>query len=406
MRIKPFKALRPRPELAADVASLPYDVVNTEEAASASLGKPWSFFHISRAEIDLPPGTDPYSDAVYKQAAANFMEFQARGVFLREPEPSLYLYRLAHGAHAQRGVMAVSHVGDYERNLILKHEKTRQAPENDRTRHISNLNANSGPVFLTYRQDARIDELVKQCEQQEALYHLVAPDGIEHTVWRIADPASFVSAFAAVPCFYIADGHHRAAAAARVARERAAANPRHTGEEEYNWFMTLLFPADQLRILPYNRCVRDLNGLAPDAFLAAVRERFTVSETADAAPRKPGTASMFLGGRWYGLAWAVPPDAKPAAALDVSVLQDRLLEPLLGIDDPRNNPRIEFVGGVRGTAELEKRVLSGKAAVAFSMHPTSVESLMAIADAGETMPPKSTWFEPKPRSGLLIHTLD
>lgn len=406
MRIKPFKALRPRPELAADVASLPYDVVSTEEAAAASLGKPWSFFHVSRAEIDLPPGTDPYSDAIYKQSADNFKEFQAQGVFVREPEPSLYLYRLAQGAHSQRGIMTVCHVGDYERNLILKHERTRQAPENDRTRHISSLNANSGPVFLTYRQDARIDELVRQCEQQEALYHFVAADGIEHTVWRVADSSSFVAAFAAVPCFYIADGHHRAAAAARVARERAAANPRHTGDEEYNWFMTLLFPADQLRILPYNRCVRDLHGLSPEMFLAAVRERFTVSDSAAPSPAKAGTASMFLGGRWYGLGWTVPQGTKPAAALDVSVLQDRLLQPLLGIDDPRNNPRIEFVGGVRGTAELEKRVRSGKAAVAFSMHPTSVASLMAIADAGEIMPPKSTWFEPKPRSGLLVHTLD
>ena len=405
MRIKPFNAIRPKPELAAQVASLPYDVVNAREAASLAEGNPNSFFHISRAEIDLPPGAEPYSDAVYAKSAENFRNFKARGVFLREETPSLYVYRLKRGDHVQTGVMTVCHTGDYEKELIKRHEKTRRVPEDDRTRHISSLNANSGPVFLTYRGGARIDALVREVQRERPLYDFTAPDGISHTVWKVTEPAALVAAFADIPQFYIADGHHRAAAAARVARERAAANPKHTGEEEYNWFLTLIFPAAQLQILPYHRCVRDLNGLSTDAFMDAVAARFSVQPNAGPAPARAGEVSMFLGGKWYRLSWESVATGTLAERLDVSLLLTRLLEPVLGIDDPRSNPRIEFVGGIRGTGELERKVTEGEAAVAFSMYPTSVESLMAIADAGEVMPPKSTWFEPKPRSGLLLHEL-
>jgi len=405
VRIKPFNAIRPKPELAAQVASLPYDVVNAREAAAAAKGNPNSFFHISRAEIDLPSGTEPYSDAVYAKSAENFRDFKARGVFLREETPSLYVYRLKRGDHVQAGVMTVCHTGDYEKNLIRKHEKTRRAPEDDRTRHISSLNANSGPVFLTYRADSQIDAMIREVQKSAPLYDFTAPDGIVHTVWRVMDPEPLVAAFADIPQFYIADGHHRAAAAARVARERAAANPKHTGEEAYNWFLTLVFPADQLQILPYHRCVRDLNGRTKDAFLKEVAACFEVSADAASEPARAGEISMHLDGRWYRLGWEPVVSGTVAERLDVSVLQNRLLEPVLGIDDPRSNPRIEFVGGVRGTGELERKVKEGEAVVAFSMYPTSVESLMAIADAGEVMPPKSTWFEPKPRSGLLLHEL-
>lgn len=405
MRIKPFNAIRPKPEMAAQVASLPYDVVNAREAAAMAKGNPNSFFHISRAEIDLPSNTEPYSDAVYAKSAENFRDFKSRGVFVREETSSLYVYRLKRGSHVQTGMMTVCHTDDYEKNLIRKHEKTRRAPEDDRTRHISSLNANSGPVFLTYRGVARIDEMIRDVQKSVPLYDFTAPDGIVHTVWRVADPESLVAAFADVPQFYIADGHHRAAAAARVARERAAANPKHTGQEEYNWFLTLVFPADQLRILPYHRCVRDLNGMTKDTFLKEVETRFALSAAAAPEPARAGEVSMRLDGDWYRLNWEPVTSGTIAERLDVSVLQNRLLEPVLGIDDPRSNPRIEFVGGVRGTGELERKVKEGESAVAFSMYPTSVESLMAIADAGEVMPPKSTWFEPKPRSGLLLHEL-
>jgi uncharacterized protein (DUF1015 family) len=404
LRIKPFQGLRPAPHLAAEVACVPYDVVNREEAALLARDHPDSLLHVDRAEIDLPPEIDPYSPAVYAKALENFRALQQRGALIRETAPSLYAYRQTMGAHAQTGIATVCHIEDYERDIIKKHEKTRRDKEDDRTRLIATLSADTGPVFLTYRDEPDVDRLVAEIEREAPLVDFVAPDGIGHTVWRIAQPDQWVNAFARVPVAYVADGHHRTASAVRVGRERREANPEHTGAEEYNWFLAVLFPASQLQILPYNRAVTDLNGHDAATFLAKVRERFTLRDQTHPTPSRPGEISMYFGGKWVALEWQPFSDANPIDQLDVSGLQDRLLQPILGIDDPRTSKRIEFIGGIRGTAELEKMVDSGRAAVAFSMFPTTVEQLMAIADANEIMPPKSTWFEPKLRSGLFVHT--
>jgi len=403
LKIRAFQGLSPKPELASQVACVPYDVVNREEAASLTAGNPHSLMHVDRAEIDLPPETDPYSDAVYAAAKSSLARLVHDGSLVRDSAPFIYLYRQQMGEHIQTGVAAVCHIEDYENDIIRKHEKTRRDKEDDRTRLIGTLSANTGPVFLTYRDREDIDGLVAAETARPPLHDFVAPDGIRHTAWRI-EAAELVRAFSSVPLAYVADGHHRSASAARVGRERREANPHHTGQEDYNWFLCVLFPANQLRILPYNRVVVDLNGLNPEAFLKAVGERFAVSENAPSTPVAPGQVSMFLGGRWLGLTWKPDPKADPVSRLDVSVLQDNLLAPILGIDDPRTNKRIDFVGGIRGTDELEDRVNSGRASVAFSMFPVTVDQLMDIADAGQIMPPKSTWFEPKLRSGLFIHT--
>ena len=404
LRIKPFQGLRPAPHLAAEVACVPYDVVNREEAALLARDHPDSLLHVDRAEIDLPPEIDPYSPAVYAKALENFRALQQRGALIRETAPSLYAYRQTMGAHAQTGIATVCHIEDYERDIIKKHENTRRDKEDDRTRLIATLSADTGPVFLTYRDEPDVDRLVAEIEREAPLVDFVAPDGIGHTVWRIAQPDQWVNAFARVPVAYVADGHHRTASAVRVGRERREANPEHTGAEEYNWFLAVLFPASQLQILPYNRAVTDLNGHDAATFLAKVRERFTLRDQTHPTPSRPGEISMYFGGKWVALEWQPFSDANPIDQLDVSGLQDRLLQPILGIDDPRTSKRIEFIGGIRGTAELEKMVDSGRAAVAFSMFPTTVDQLMAIADANEIMPPKSTWFEPKLRSGLFVHT--
>jgi len=406
MRIKPFQALRPPVELADKVASPPYDVVNSAEARVLAEGNPMSFLRVVRPEIGLPEDIDLYDDRVYAQAANTFKTFQEQGYLVRSSQDALYLYRQVMQGREQYGVVACCHVEDYECDVIKKHERTRAPVERDRTRHVATLNANAGPVFLTYRDDPAIDEQVQQVAAEEPLYDFVADDDVRHTVWEIADPGALVDGFAQVPAAYVADGHHRSASAARVARERGAANPSHDGTEEYNWFLTVLFPASQLRVLAYNRCVVDLNGLEEEAFMTAVGERFTVTPDADPEPARAGEISMFVGERWYRLTWPAPEEQDPVADLDVSVLQDRLLDPVLGIKDPRNDTRIQFVGGIRGTTELEKRVTDGRCAVAFSMYPTSADQLMAVADAGLVMPPKSTWFEPKLRSGLLVHVLD
>ncbi len=406
MKTSPFCALRPRPELASRVAAVPYDVVDTAEARQLAAGNPDSFLHVSRPEIDLPDSVDIHDDAVYAQGAAALQELIARGTLLREAAPHYYLYRQIMGDHSQTGVVACSHIDDYADDTIRKHEKTRQDKEDDRTRHTSTLNANSGPVFLTYRDSPALDRLVTEAAAATPLYDFTAIDGIRHTVWRVDTPAAaWQEAFAAVPLAYVADGHHRAKAAYRAGSERRAANPNHTGEEEYNWFLTVLFPQSQLRILPYNRIVVDLNGMTPDQFLARLATEFEITPTDEPAPDGPRATHCYLAGRWYRITWP-PFDADPVSILDVSVLQERLLQPLLAIDDPRTSERIGFVGGIRGTAELVRRVDSGAAAVAFSMYPCSVAQMMDIADAGQVMPPKSTWFEPKLRSGLLIHELD
>lgn len=406
MRIKSFQALRAAPDKAARVACPPYDVVNREEAAAFAAGNPDCFFHISRAEIDLPAETNPYDDAVYARAAENLKRFRERGVLLPDSGPALFVYRIRDGEHVQRGVMALCHVEDYRANRIRKHEKTRKAPEEDRMRHIAAVRAHTGPVLLTYRADALLDAMVADVERSNALYDFTAFDGTHHTIWRIADSKPLENAFLKVPVFYIADGHHRASAAARYAEERQKAHRGADLDAEYNWFMALICPSNQMRILPYHRVVKDLNGMSAEEFLDAIREDFEVVDAKDPIPHKRGEVGMFLAGRWYRVGWEVPRTSDPARALDVGVLQERLLGPVLDIQDPRNDPRIEFVGGSRGVGELERKVRTGEAAVAFLMFPISVESLMAIADLGGTMPPKSTWFSPKPLSGLLIHAFE
>ena len=403
MRINPFQALRPTPDLAAEVASVPYDTVNTNEARALAAGNARSFLHVVRAEIDLPDGTDIHSDAVYEQSAATLRAFEADGTLIREAQPCLYLYRQTLGAHRQCGMVCCCHTADYADNVIRRHEKTRAEKEDDRTRLIGTLSANSGPVFLTYRDQAAIDALVAVATQGDPLFSFAAEDSVQHDVWRVDAPEELVQAFDAVPLSYVADGHHRAAAAARVARERRVAAGDPAEALASDWFLTVLFPAGQLRILPYNRCVTDLNGLSTSEFLKHVQTAFSVSTDADPTPTAPRRVSMYLEGTWYGLSWERN-DVDPVAALDVSRLQDGVLNPILGIGDPRTDTRIEFVGGVRGTEELVQRVDSGAAAVAFSMYPVTVNQMMDIADADEIMPPKSTWFEPKLRSGLLTHT--
>lgn len=406
MQIKPFAALRPAPAKAAMLAAVPYDVVDTAEARALAAGNPDSFLHVSRPEIDLPDSVDVHDAAVYAQGAKAFRDLQTRGVLLREAGEQLYVYRQIMGSHSQTGVVACCHIDDYAHDIIRKHEKTRKDKEDDRTRHCLELNANSGPVFLTYRDTPALDARVAAIQQTAPLYDFTAPDGVRHTVWRVEeDAAPWIEAFGHVPLAYVADGHHRAAAAFRAGQQRRAANPAHTGREEYNWFLAVLFPESQLRILPYNRCVADLNGLAPEDFLAQVFKIFTTAPADGAEPAGPREVRMYLAGRWYALAWEEV-EADPVGRLDVSVLQDRLLAPVLGIDDPRTNTRISFVGGIRGTGELTRRVDGGRDAVAFSMYPVTVAHMMDIADAGQIMPPKSTWFEPKLRSGLLVHTLD
>lgn len=406
MKIKPFIAIRPPVDMAAQVASPPYDVVDTTEARTIAEGNPYCFLRIVRPELELSDDVSPYDDSVYTRALMNYQRFRSEGALTQADGEALYVYRLQQGEHSQSGVVAVSHIDDYDSGRIKRHEKTRKPTEDDRTRHVDTVNANAGPVFLTYRDNEYIDQFVAAAEATDPLYDFVAPDGVRHTVWEVRDSAAWVEAFAEVSAAYVADGHHRAASAARVARMRRDADPHSTGKEEYNWFLTVLFPASQLRILAYNRCVKDLNGLDESAFLTAVKDKFTVTPTTDTSPQAPGSVQMYIGKQWYTVSW--PADAAPAdpvAGLDVSVLQDNLLSPILGIDDPRNNPRIEFVGGVRGTAELERRVESGRAAVAFSLYPVTVDQLMSVADADLIMPPKSTWFEPKLKSGLLVHEL-
>ncbi len=405
MQIRPFPALRARPDLARQVASVPYDVVDTREARLLAEGNPFSFLHVTRAEIAMPDATDPYSTDVYARGRDTLRRFEHEGTLLREAAPRLYLYRQTMGSHVQRGIVACCSTLDYENHVIKTHEKTRQDKEDDRTRHINTLNAQTGPVFLVYRDNPEVDQRVALLERTPPLFDFTAPDGIRHAGWVCPEADAYTRLFATIPAAYIADGHHRAAAATRVARERRGANPAHTGNEPYNWFLGVLFPASQVQVLPYNRLVKDLNGLSPAAFLEKTASLFTLSRTASPNPAAPGSACMYLAGTWYHLTWPALPFATPEQRLDVTVLQDRLLGPVLGIADPRTSKRIEFSGGIRGTGELEQRVNKGDAAVAFSMHPTTVRQMMDIADAGGIMPPKSTWFEPKLRDGLFVHTL-
>jgi uncharacterized protein (DUF1015 family) len=405
--IRPFQALRPLGQRAEQVASVPYDVVNTDEARTLAENNPLSFLHVSRPEIDLPEGTDIYSDQVYRKAVENFDKLIKEVPLETEESPSIYLYRLMMGNHEQVGVVAVCSMDEYDQNVIRKHERTRRDKEDDRTRHMLVLGAQTGPVFLTYRANREIDSMVMETTITNAIFDFTAEDGIQHTVWHVPDPVRFVQAFRNVPFLYIADGHHRAASAARARAELKEKSFGHTGDEEYNFFLAVMFPDEQLQILAYNRIVRDLNGMSSVEFIDAVRKSFNLQENGSAIPAKRGEWGMYLDGRWYGLslpAGSTTPEGI-VNSLDVSVLQDRLLSPILGIGDVRTDKRIDFVGGMRGTGELEHLVNEGKAAVAFSLFPTTIEDLLKVSDAGEVMPPKSTWFEPKLRDGLLIHKI-
>ena len=413
LRIRAFRGLVPDPAQVSDIACVPYDVLNADEARVLAEGRPNTLLRVDRAELELPPETNPYSDAVYERAKANFEHLQSVGALRRESAPAVYLYQQRMGAHVQTGLAAVCHVDDYvhervanpnARDIIKKHERTRQDKEDDRTKLIGTLRADTGPVFLTYRDRAEIDAIVAKEIAMAPTNDFTAPDGIQHTVWKITAPdviAALVSEFGTLPTAYVADGHHRTASAARVGLELRA---RGQATADSDWFLCVLFPESQLQILPYNRAIKDLNGLTAAQFLAAVEKQFTVTPGSTPVPSKPGDIRMYFGGQWHALGWQHAPDADPISRLDVEGLQQRLLAPVLGIDDPRTSKRIDFIGGIRGTGELTKLVDSGKVAVAFSMFPTTVQQLMDIADAGQIMPPKSTWFEPKLRSGLFIHT--
>ncbi|MGE3490539.1 MAG: DUF1015 domain-containing protein [Vicinamibacterales bacterium] len=395
--IYPFAALRPAPKAAAAVASVPYDVVNTEEARALAEGNPLSFLRVSRPEIELPAGADPHAAAVYELATRNFARLKELAPLVAEEVASFYIYRLHMGSHVQSGVAACFSIDEYDRGLIKKHEKTRPDKEDDRTRHMLAIGAQTGPVFLTHRASKAVDEAVSRAVLDDPLYDLVAPDGVRHQVWRVPAAVNqrIVDAFAALDSLYIADGHHRAASAARTRRSLAA-----QGAGEHDRMLAVAFPDDQMQVLPYNRVVRDLYGLTAHEFLASLRRRLTVTDGGPATPERKGEVAMYLGGAWYTITL---PAAAPA--LDVDTLEHTILAPVLGIDDVRTNKRIDFVGGIRGTSALEQLVTSGSFAVAFSMFPVSVGDLMRVSDAGGIMPPKSTWFEPKLRDGLLSHLL-
>ncbi|TDY01554.1 DUF1015 domain-containing protein [Thiohalophilus thiocyanatoxydans] len=409
--IRPFSGLRPAPEHADDVIAPPYDVLNSQEARDKVQGRPYSFLHISKPEIDLPEDTDPYSDSVYAKGAENLQNLIDNDILMREAQPSYYFYQLQMGEHIQIGLVAVASVAEYDRNRIRKHEYTRPDKETDRVKQIDALNAQTGPVFLTYRHNATIDDLVETIRQTPPLYDLIADDGVRHVLWRVDDPAdieTITSTFEAMDCLYIADGHHRSAAASRVAEMRAATG-KTNGEASHDYFLSVIFPDDQMMILDYNRVIRDLNGLDQAAFLDKLEEAFRIEPSSESVkPGQSGEFGMYLGGQWYRLAIEPGriPKADPVGRLDVSLLQNNLIDPVLGINDPRRDKRIDFVGGIRGLAELERRVDSGEMAVAFALYPTSLSDLMAVADANEVMPPKSTWFEPKLADGLVSHVLD
>lgn len=405
MKIRTFSPLRPPNDLADVVASPPYDVIDSLEARRMAVGNPKTFLHINKPEIDLAETISLYDDAVYAKAKENFERFQQLGWLRREGEAGVYLYRQSFQGHSQTGVVAVCHIEEYDRDVIKKHEKTLKKKEDDRTRHVKTLRANAGPVFLMVRAQAELKELMREIEDGAPDVDFVSNDGVRHTVWTAPDADRICALFGEIPVAYVADGHHRSASAARCSRDCALANPSHTGEEDYNWFLSVLFPEDDLQVLPYNRLVKGLGGHTLESLLVAVNDAgFAVEGVPDGESSGPGDMRMFVCGMWYRLMFPVPADADPVEALDVSVLQAKLLGPVLGIDDPRTDARIKFKGGYNCVHQLEQQVTQGKADVAFSLYPTRTEDIMAVADAGLIMPPKSTWFEPKLRSGLFVHT--
>ena len=408
--VRPFRAVRPTPEYAAEVISLPYDVMNRKEAKEMAAGKPHSFLHICRAEIDLPDETDPYAEAVYQKAKNNIEDWLSQKILIKEEKPMLYLYRQTMDGRTQTGIVGCVSVDDYQNGIIKKHELTRVEKELDRIRHFDICSADTEPVFLTYRRNDAVDELVSNwISQHRPEYDLVSEDGIGHTFWKIDDDhviASLSACFAAIPSLYIADGHHRSASAVKVGLARRKADPDCTGEEEFNFYMAAIFPDSDLHIFDYNRVIRDLNGLTPDELIEKIKDAgFSVS-AAEREPLPPDAKhvfSMYTDGSWYRLTAApeiIPDDV--VSGLDVSILQDRILGPILGIDDPRTDGRIDFVGGIRGLSELSRRADTDMK-LAFAVYPVEIADLLAIADSGRIMPPKSTWFEPKLGSGLFLH---
>lgn len=408
--VKPFICIRPAKENAAKVASLPYDVYNRKEACAAVAGNPVSFLNIDRAETQFSDDVDTYADCVYEKARELLDTQIAEGVYVTDAGEHYYLYELTMDGRSQTGIVACSSIDDYVNGVVKKHENTREDKELDRIRHVDTVNAQTGPIFLAYRQNETLKAIVAEEKAKPVLYDFVSDDGIRHRVWKIDDPAqtaAIEAAFAAIPATYIADGHHRAASAVKVGLKRRAENPGYTGEEPFNYFLSVLFPDEELMIFPYNRVVKDLNGMSREQFFEAVKEKFELEEIGKEpyTPAEKGTFGMYLDNTWYAL--KVLPQyrsADPVKGLDVSILQDQLLGPVLGIGDPRTDKRIDFIGGIRGLKELERRVREDME-IAFSMYPTSIEELLAVADAGLLMPPKSTWFEPKLRSGVFIHKL-
>ena len=409
--IRPFRCIRPSKEAASAVAALPYDVYDRKEAKEIVKKNPLSFLAVDRAETQFEDGKNPYVPEVYEQVARTLKRWQQEGILTEDESPFYYLYELVMEGRAQTGIVACASVDDYSCGVIARHENTREEKEQDRIRHVDVTNAHTGPIFLAYRSQEELNDLVALEKKKTPLYDFISEDGICHRVWKIEDPQKAEEIhriFSGIPRVYIADGHHRAASAVKVAAMRREANPSWTGNEEFNYFLSVLFPDDQLMIMPYNRVVQDLNGLTREEFLKKTERYFVVTERGRKAfsPEQKGQVGMYLEGSWYQL------DARPeictddpVKGLDVSILQDRILGPLLGIGDPRTDSRIRFVGGIRGLSELERLVDSG-AAVAFSMYPTSIRELFEVADAGLLMPPKSTWFEPKLRSGLFIHAIE
>ncbi|HDP68178.1 MAG TPA: DUF1015 domain-containing protein [Candidatus Marinimicrobia bacterium] len=414
VKIKGLKGIRPRKELADKIASRPYDVLNSAEARLEAAGNPYSFLHVVKSEIDLPSDINPYDERVYQKAAENLQAMRLKGWLIQDQQECLYVYRQTMGDHEQYGLVVDAAVDDYLTGKIKIHELTREVKEKDRIRHVNYTNANTGPVFLTYHADNGIDEIVRKIVNTEPEYDFTAADGVRHTLWVVDNDttiAAIIRKFERIPQSYVADGHHRSKSAAMVGEMRRKANPRHTGKEEYNWFLAVLFPHNQLKIIDYNRVVRNLNGLSEPEFLEKVAEKFAVTAVDNKELAKPQTANsfgMYLNRQWYRLQ-AKPgifDPNDPVDSLDVSILTKNILQPILGIGDLRTDERIDFVGGIRGLGELAKRVDSGEMAMAFALYPVSVEQLMAIADAGQIMPPKTTWFEPKLRSGLVIHSLE
>jgi uncharacterized protein (DUF1015 family) len=410
--IRPFKAVRPARELADKVAALPYDVMNSDEAREMVKDNPYSFLHVDKAEIDLDKSVDLYDKKVYEKARENLYKMIADGIFIEDDRPRLYIYRQIMNGRVQTGLVGCTSIDDYMNNIIKKHEHTRADKEQDRINHVDYCDANTGPIFLTYKAQNEIDDTITKWTEKEPIYNFVSEDGISHIVWIIEcdkDIEKLTSLFGGIDYLYIADGHHRAASAVKVGQMRRKEQPEYTGEEEYNFFLSVLFPDEDLYIMDYNRVVKDLNGLSTEEYMLKVSDKFEMSTYEGDGPYKPSgkhTYGMYLDGKWFKLTAKEgtynPED--PVDRLDVSILQNNLLSPILGISDPRTDKRIDFVGGIRGLGELERRVEHGMK-VAFSMYPTTIQDLMDIADAGKVMPPKSTWFEPKLRSGLFVHKL-